>query len=36
MDLNLAIKSIDNILGNLTSTTTAGANQTSATATAGR
>jgi hypothetical protein len=36
-DLNLAIKSIDNILGNLTSTrTTAGANQTSTTATTGR
>jgi hypothetical protein len=35
-DLNLAIKSIDNILGNLTSTTTVGANQTSTTATTGR
>jgi hypothetical protein len=35
-DLNLAIKSIDSILGNLTSTTTAGANQTSTTATTGR
>jgi hypothetical protein len=36
-DLNLAIKSIDNILSNLTlTTTTARANQTSAAATTGR